>query len=174
MWHFCQLCRNVVFLLQNLLQLLSLFGLPLQYNVYWRSFRLPDAWKRISLSTAMSILYLASSIVTSNVRLSGLSVASLADFSLSTEVGVKQRSFGNPDDGRSGMSIYNIIVVHVMKTACKYVEVLYAFAGFQQYSLSARMYLDLCRPLVPAVVCQVMLRVPFIRRHLSNTSTTVT
>ena len=38
-----------------------------------------------------------------------------------------------PDDGRSGMSI--CIVVHVMKAACKYVEVLLAFAGYQQHSL---------------------------------------
>ena len=40
---------------------------------------------------------------------------------------------GIPGDGRSGMSI--CIVVHVMKAACKYVEVLLAFAGYQQYSL---------------------------------------
>ena len=63
---------------------------------------------------------------------------------------------------------------HVMKTACKYVEVLLAFAGYQQHSLggfnssftSARMYPDRCRPLVPAVVGQVMLGVPFIKRPL--------
>ena len=36
-------------------------------------------------------------------------------------------------DGRSGMSI--CIVVHVMKAACKYVEVLLAFADYQQHSL---------------------------------------
>ena len=34
---------------------------------------------------------------------------------------------GIPDDGRSGMSI--CIVVHVMKDACKYVEVVLSFAG---------------------------------------------
>ena len=39
---------------------------------------------------------------------------------------------GIPGDGRSGMSI---CVVHVMKAACKYVEVLVAFAGYQQHSL---------------------------------------
>ena len=80
---------------------------------------------------------------------------------------------GIPGDGRSGMSI--CIVVHVMKAACKYVEVLLAFAGYQQHSLggltvvlltSARMYPDRCRPLVPAVVGQVMLGVPFIKRPL--------
>ena len=36
-------------------------------------------------------------------------------------------------DSRSGMSI--CIVVQVMKAACKYVEVLLAFAGYQQHSL---------------------------------------
>ena len=40
---------------------------------------------------------------------------------------------GIPADGRSGMSI--CIVVHVMKASCKYVEVLLAFAGYQQHSL---------------------------------------
>ena len=40
---------------------------------------------------------------------------------------------GIPGDGRSGMSI--CIVVHVMKAACKYVEVLLAFAGDQQHPL---------------------------------------
>ena len=40
---------------------------------------------------------------------------------------------GIPGDGRSDMSI--CIVVHVMKAACKYVEVLLAFAGYQQHSL---------------------------------------
>ena len=40
---------------------------------------------------------------------------------------------GIPGDGRSGLSI--CIVVHVMKAACKYVEVLLAFAGYQQHSL---------------------------------------
>ena len=36
-------------------------------------------------------------------------------------------------DGRSGMSI--CIDVHVIKAACKYVEVLLDFAGYQQHSL---------------------------------------
>ena len=40
---------------------------------------------------------------------------------------------GIPGDGRSGMSI--CIVVHGMNDACKYVEVLPAFAGYQQHSL---------------------------------------
>ena len=40
---------------------------------------------------------------------------------------------GIPGDGRSGMSI--CIVLHVMKAACKYVRVLLAFAGYQQFSL---------------------------------------
>ena len=40
---------------------------------------------------------------------------------------------GNPGDGRSGMSI--CIAVHIMKAACKYVEVLLAFVGYQQHSL---------------------------------------
>ena len=40
---------------------------------------------------------------------------------------------GIPGDDRSGMSI--CIVVHVMKAACKYAEVLLAFAGYQQHSL---------------------------------------
>ena len=38
---------------------------------------------------------------------------------------------GIPGDGRSGICI----VVHVMKAACKYVEVLLVFAGYQQHSL---------------------------------------
>ena len=42
---------------------------------------------------------------------------------------------GIPGDGRSGMSI--CIVVHVMKAACKYVEVLLAFAGYQQHSFGS-------------------------------------
>ena len=76
-----------------------------------------------------------------------------------------------PGDSRSGMSI--CIVVHVMKATCKYVEVLLAFAGYQQHSrgfnssfTSARMYPDIYRPLVPAVVGQVMLGVPFIKHPL--------
>ena len=36
-------------------------------------------------------------------------------------------------DGRSGISI--CIVVHAMKADCEYVEVLFAFAGYQQHSL---------------------------------------
>ena len=40
--------------------------------------------------------------------------------------------FGNPGDGLSGMSI--CFVVHVMKPAGKYVEVLLAIAGYQQHS----------------------------------------
>ena len=40
---------------------------------------------------------------------------------------------GIPGDGRSGMSI--CIVVHVMKAAFKYVEVLLAFTGYEQHSL---------------------------------------
>ena len=40
---------------------------------------------------------------------------------------------GIQGDGRSGMSI--CIAVHVMKAAYKYVEVLLAFAGYQQHSL---------------------------------------
>ena len=40
---------------------------------------------------------------------------------------------GIPVDGRSGMSI--CIVVHVMKTTCKYVEGMLAFADYQQHSL---------------------------------------
>ena len=40
---------------------------------------------------------------------------------------------GIPGDGRSGMSI--CIVVYVMKAASKYIEVLLAFAGYQQRSL---------------------------------------
>ena len=75
---------------------------------------------------------------------------------------------GIPGDGRSGISI--CIVVHVMKAVCKYVEMLLVFAGYKQHSLegftSARMYPDRCRPLVPAVVGQVMLGVPFIKRPL--------
>ena len=42
-------------------------------------------------------------------------------------------ALGMPGDGRSGMSI--CIVVHVMKAACKLVEVLLPFAGYQHHSL---------------------------------------
>ena len=48
-------------------------------------------------------------------------------------MGSNRAVLGIPGDGRSGMSI--CIVVHVMKAACKYVEVLLAFAGYQQHSL---------------------------------------
>ena len=40
---------------------------------------------------------------------------------------------GIPDGDRSGMSI--CIAVHVMKAACKYVNVLLAFAACQKHSL---------------------------------------
>ena len=61
---------------------------------------------------------------------------------------------------------------HVMKASCKYVEVLLAFTGypaalsrgFNSSFTLARMYPDRCIPLVPAVVGQVMLGVPFIKR----------
>ena len=61
-----------------------------------------------------------------------------------------------------------------MKVACKYVEVLLAFCrlpaalsrGFNSSFTSARMYPDRCKPLVPAVVGQVTLGVPFIKRPL--------
>ena len=55
---------------------------------------------------------------------------------------------GIPGDGQSRMSI--CIVVHVRKVACKYVDVLLAFAGY----------------LVPVVVGHVMLEVPFIKHPL--------
>ena len=73
---------------------------------------------------------------------------------------------GNPGDGRSGICI----VAHVIKAACKYVEVLLAFAGYQPYSLdsngsftSARIYPARCRLLVYAMVGQVMLGVQFTK-----------
>ena len=55
-----------------------------------------------------------------------------------------------------------------------YVEVLLAFPGYQPHPLggsnssfsSVKMYPDRCRPLVPEVVGQVMLGVPFIKRPL--------
>ena len=100
----------------------------------------------------MLILYLACSIATSAVRPSGMlavslsisvltfhwamkfdSVFFLADFLLSMEEGVEQSGLGIPGDGRSGMSI--CIVVHIMKAACKYVEVLLAYADYLQHSL---------------------------------------
>ena len=39
---------------------------------------------------------------------------------------------GNPGDGRSGTSI---CIVYVMNAACKYADVLLAFAGYQRHSL---------------------------------------
>ena len=93
--------------------LLSPSGLPLQKKEYSKSLRLPDSENLDSYRTAMSMLYLASSIATSAVRLSGwsallgrresrLSIVQLsvvvffvffflADFRLSTEDEVEQR-----------------------------------------------------------------------------------
>ena len=74
---------------------------------------------------------------------------------------------GIPGDGGSGMSI--CIVVHVMKAACKYVEMCFCrlpaalSRGFISSFTSARMYPDRCRPIVPAVVGQVMLGVQFMK-----------
>ena len=51
-------------------------GLPLQKKEYSKSLRLPDSENLVSHSAAMSMLYLASSIATSGVRLSGRSAAS--------------------------------------------------------------------------------------------------
>ena len=48
-------------------------------------------------------------------------------------VGSNRVVLGNACDGRSGMSI--CIVVHVVNAGSKYVEVLLAFAGYQQHSL---------------------------------------
>ena len=47
-------------------------GLPLQKKEYSKSLRLPDSENLVSHRAAMSMLYLASSIATSAVRLSGL------------------------------------------------------------------------------------------------------
>ena len=49
-------------------------GLPLQKKEYSKSLRLPDTENLVSHRAAMSMLYLASSIATSAVRLSGRSV----------------------------------------------------------------------------------------------------
>ena len=51
--------------------LLSPSGLPLQKKEYSKSSRLPDSENLVSHRAAMSMLYLASSIATSAVRLSG-------------------------------------------------------------------------------------------------------
>ena len=51
--------------------LLSPSGLPLQKKEYSKSLRLPDSENLVSHRAAMSMLYLASSIATSAVRLSG-------------------------------------------------------------------------------------------------------
>ena len=48
-------------------------------------------------------------------------------------MGSNRAVLGIPGDGRSGMSI--CIVVHVMKAACKHVEVLLDFASYQQHAL---------------------------------------
>ena len=51
-------------------------GLPLQKKEYSKSLRLPDSKSLLSHRAAMSMLYLASSIATSAVRLTGWSAAS--------------------------------------------------------------------------------------------------
>ena len=51
--------------------LLSPSGLPLLKKEYTKSLRLPDCENLVSHRAAMSMLYLASSIATSVVRLSG-------------------------------------------------------------------------------------------------------
>ena len=51
--------------------LLSPSGVPLQKKEYSKSLRLPDSENLVSHRAAMSMLYLASSIATSAVRLSG-------------------------------------------------------------------------------------------------------
>ncbi|KAK2174408.1 hypothetical protein NP493_802g03048 [Ridgeia piscesae] len=56
--------------------LLSPSGLPLQKKEYSNSLGLPDSDNLVSHRAAMSMLYLASSIGTSAVRLSGRSAAS--------------------------------------------------------------------------------------------------
>ena len=85
--------------------LLSPSGLPLQKKENYKSLRLPDSENLVSHREAMSMLYLASSIATSAVRLSGrwrswrssvpLSVVGffffLADLPLSTDDEVEQR-----------------------------------------------------------------------------------
>ena len=92
--------------------LLSPLGRPLQKKEYSKSLKIPDSGNLVSYRVAMSMLYLASSIATSAVRLSGRSAPSrsrrvltlhcaivssclllffLADFPLSTEDEVEQR-----------------------------------------------------------------------------------
>ena len=56
--------------------LLAPSGLPLRKKEYSKSLRLPDSENIVSHRAAMSMLYLASSIATSAVRLSGRSAAS--------------------------------------------------------------------------------------------------
>ena len=67
---------------------------------------------------------------------------------------------GNPGNGRSGMSI--CIVVHVMKIAYKYVEVLLAFAVASYSFTSTRMYPYLSL----SSGWSVMFTVSFIKRPL--------
>ena len=101
---------------------LSLSGLPLQKKEYSKSLRPTDSENLVSQRAAMSMLYLASSIATRAVRLSGRSVASRSRrvltfhcpiisscllplpscFPLSTDE-VEQRGPWYPGDGRSGM-----------------------------------------------------------------------
>ena len=91
--------------------LISPLGLPLQKKEYFKSLRLPDYENLVSYWAAMSMLYLANSIATSAVSLSGRSPSSrsrrvltfhcaivnnfllllLAGFSLWTEDEVEQR-----------------------------------------------------------------------------------
>ncbi|KAK2178806.1 hypothetical protein NP493_530g01147 [Ridgeia piscesae] len=56
--------------------LLSPSGLPLQKKEYSMSLRLPDSENLVSYRATMSMLYLASSIATSAILLSGWSAAS--------------------------------------------------------------------------------------------------
>ena len=71
------LCRYIVLIAKTTLaSLLSPSGLPLQKKPYAKSLRLPDSDNLVSPRAAMSMLYLASSIATSVVRLSGRSAAS--------------------------------------------------------------------------------------------------
>ena len=95
----------------TLASLLSPSGFPLQKNEYSKSLRQPDSENLVSHRAAMSMVYLASSIATSALRVSGRSAASRsrrvlafhcaifssflllpsADFPLSTEDEVEQR-----------------------------------------------------------------------------------
>ena len=71
------LCRYIVLIAKPTpASLLSPSGLPLQKKQYAKSLRLPDSENLVSHRAAMSMLYLASSIATSAVRLSGRSAAS--------------------------------------------------------------------------------------------------